>query len=394
MPQETNTMTMPEDPTAGILGRLDAAEKGDMPAAEAPPSRPAAIAPESPAPPSPKENGKPSVPTLPKPVQQQARPEAQAPPTEPEGDEDGPVPRSKSDWTTAKQKISAKAEARLKPTIDTLKAEIETLKRAGAPKAEIDALVKERDEYRDLIRKVAIDKDPQFNAEFQAKTAQVEGQLKAYFGDDVAADGMAILKMPPSSDRAKALGKFAKDLNPFQASVLATQLSVWDSAHADRHGKLEAASKNWDAYQAQIRNGSQQQQVRASEQFEQSFQETLREFGDSGHDYFRNTGDQAHDQQVAQRMALARYAVTGDMTPKEVSQMALYATLTPQLVQDTITLRQQLAEANAQVARLKGDHPSAARNMGGKEAEAPKSFTSGESLADHITKAAMSQGLV
>lgn len=228
---------------------------------------PTAIAPA--APPKPKEQPAPSPAPATKPSEKPAEkpepvpvpapiPEPAKPVVTPQpAAEASKIPKTHKDWAdlnSVKEKAIQERDA-IKAERDTLKAELETHKKGSAEyeriKAEHETVkqqLQEKDkalaERDDVLSKVFVEHDPQFQKHFNNRLASAKADAQEIVGKDLAAKLDAVLSMSPSDHRKELIEALGAELTPFQQSQLATAYQQVRLIERERQAELDKAGEN------------------------------------------------------------------------------------------------------------------------------------------------------
>ena len=106
-----------------------------------------------------------------------------------------PKGESAKQWDQLKQQHSAE-RTKLESELAALKGRLGEFETAGVTQDGLKTLQTERDQLRELLRDVAIERDPEFNRSFKAREGAAIDQAKLAAGDS-AAKLEALLKAPP-----------------------------------------------------------------------------------------------------------------------------------------------------------------------------------------------------
>lgn len=297
-------------------------------------------------------------------------------------------PRSAQDWKTAKD-AAAKQAGILKKQISELQEQL----KVGTP--EVKSLLQERDQLRQELRSISIERDPEFKAKYDAAFGAVRSQLESMFGKDDADKAIELFGQAPTAARVKALEKFSEEMSPIKQSALAAALIEHDKHSRMRSMEISEASKNWDKLQMEGKLRSETAAQERSDAFRRALQETFSEWTDAknGYGFLKRTGDAKADQHLDEMFSLADVILTGENSPDEMSRAALYAAMSPRLLTVLGERDAKIAELESKLKALSGASPGVAQ--GDLLSSGDSSASSGPiGYGDAIAQAVMQSGLM
>lgn len=326
------------------LERAFAAKSSGTPAA--PPAEPAAPAPTPPAPPV-----KPTLPATPP-----------ANPKPPEKFEAGKT--KAADWDA------------LRTDRDTwrTKAEDYEKKYSGVDPAATTALQKRLEQAESILKRVAIERDPEFNQQFTQAVDSARSEMLTAVGADKSALVDRIAKPTSAADRNLAIKELVKEMEPFQQTMFGIALAKLDGVQRDRDAKVAQSQANWDQLQQEQQRQQAAHRERETAVMNQAFDSQLKEWSDpeKGLAFLRPIdGNAEHNAQVDSTIALARRIYSGGLEPAELSKAAIYAALSPVLLQNLYALQNSYAELKAERDKLAGTSPGAAGGTSQSQSAAP-----------------------
>lgn len=320
--------------------------------------------------------------------QQPSEPEAKAsetPPAEPEAkpaatpeakpaevkaeepDEDKP-PRNAQDWKNARAKAKEREES--------LRREIEQLKKATAPKppepekpspeleltkAELEKLRKEHEEYSKRIQMLDVTKHPRFEQHFNAKFSQQVDLAKRIVGQEKAAVIEEILKLPDGNYKDEKLNDFMADLSPIVNSRVGGILNSIEAIDLEKREAIAAAQAEREKLQAEQSANSKKAQLAA----ESTWKAIVSELQDPEKGlavYQVKEGDTDWNNGILDRVSTAKKLVFDKNDPATVAKAALHAAAFPALLKDYKAYidksKAEIEALNKKVAALTAAQPA------------------------------------
>lgn len=228
-------------------------------------------------------------------------------------------PKSASHWKELKAKHQREL-GELKGQLDALKSQ------SGVPSEEVEGLKRQLEEYREIVRGAALDRDPEFNREFDVQRKVAIDAAKGVSGD-LSEQVERLMKEPSSVSRDERIDDLIKDMSPAAQRRVHGALQQLDQVELSRRGAVEAAKQNWDSRNQQIVEGqqreAQQRQSKLNSTFE-SYLSQLKSEGETGHFAYQvKEGDESSRGQVDQAIAVAKEVISGSMEPERLVKAAL-----------------------------------------------------------------------
>lgn len=129
----------------------------------------------------------------------------------------------------------------LKPQFDSLKAELEAIKKNGGNTAELDTLRAQLSERDKVLAAVAIEKHPKFQQHFTERVQAAAIEAAQVVGTEHAATVEQIFKSPASPQRDKQVEELAAGLSNFKALDLLESYKTLKRTEKDREAELSKA---------------------------------------------------------------------------------------------------------------------------------------------------------
>lgn len=289
--------------------------------------------------------------------------------------------------------------AKLKGERNHWKSEAEKLaaqvKNGGDPEA-IKAIIAERDELAKQLQQVAIERDPQFNAEYRTQIETAFNTAMTAIPAEAHEAVKRVLSMPPGEGRRSALKELAANLEPWEQQAVYACLGDIDRANVTRQRRIQESYQNWGKVQQEV------QTKRASEQQElmKALEDKIAEYSDpeNGLAIFRERpGDEAWNQQIEQTKGVAREILSGRIPKDKLAIAAISAAMLVPTLQELNKKNEKIAEQEKLIAELKANGPGLTDGGGeiptGGEAAAPTDITEGMNLGDAIARDILRRGI-
>lgn len=303
------------------------------PASATPPAQPSAAPPPAPAP-DPKATPGPS------PTPAQSPTPAKSAPTIKVEDLESLLatdwkPTSADHWKTVKGRIrNLEAELAKRPASD-----------------DITQLTKERDELRQQLHRVALESDPAFVKEYEAKETVLLGMAKQA-GGDKAAQAELIARMPASEARDAMLDELTTEMTPGRAARLAGTISMLDTLRADKAAKLKEAP----AISAELNAKREAQTRQNQEALVNGLTTRLGEWADN-----LKSPELTTDQEF---VAAVKHNFTGKLTPEESHDIAIQSALLPRVLNALLDTSKKLSATEAELTKYKTAIPNPGSGAG------------------------------
>lgn len=227
-------------------------------------------------------------------------------------------------WDELKAKHTVEAAA-LKAEVERTKAELAAAKGVGDPE-EIKTLKDELKRYRELIKDVAIEKDPGFKQKFEPreKTAIEAAKLAA---GDKGSQLETLLKSPSGPWRDEQIEAIKSELSQSSQIRVDSALRMLDQIDLEKQSEIATQRANFEQKQYALLGQQKEQQAAQLKEMTAVFDSTLKEWSDpaNGHPFFtERDGDKEHNAGVAASKELAKAIFSGQMTPQDLARAALW----------------------------------------------------------------------
>jgi hypothetical protein len=292
-------------------------------------------------------------------------------PSLPTADEFRPkAPAAAAQWDAMKARhaeelVTAKAER------DAIKAELAAAKTVGSP--EVEALRKEAQQYREILRDVAIERHPEFKAKFEPreKTAVEAAKLAA---GDKGAKLEILLKSPASPWRDEQIEAITAELSSSSKIRVESVLRLLDQIDLEKQSEIATQRASFDVKQSALlttqKDRSEERQAKATA----AFDTVLKQWTDpkDGHPFFiEREGDKAHNESVAEATSLAKAIFSGEMSPEEIAAASFWAASGERVLKGWQAATARAEKAERALNKMRGVQPGDGNpgHLNGGEAE-------------------------
>lgn len=290
---------------------------------------------------------------------------AAAPPSQPAAETSAPTiadppfeKRTSAHWEALR--------ATHKQEMAQLRAELEAAKRGGDATV-IEQMKAQLDEYQRELRMTAIERDPVFRNEWNAKQTAAINRLKAAAGKN-GEQLAAVAQLPGGEQRDRLITELLGDLTPWKAAEIGTAMSEIGRLEDERRTLVERTRAQLDQ-QAQLAEAN-----RIAEARQQSalFDEEVEVWKES-----LDALAASDPGKVESAIALARNAYAGKLPIKQLAKGSMWIGVGPLLAADSMAKAEKIANMEtahaaevaalkATIAKLSGGQP-----LSGGQAPAP-----------------------
>jgi hypothetical protein len=260
------------------------------------------------------------------------------------------APNKAADWKALKANHAAEIAA--------LRSEFES--KVNTSQASDGDLAKERDLYRDQLRQVAIERDPEFNRKFEVQINSAIDGAKMVAGDRGEELGK-LLKSPAGPWRNQKINELLADTDDMTKVSLMGALTTVTNLEFQKNSEVKASLDSWDQREAQQQGLMKSQQEEQKRNYETLFDKTLKEHQSEGKLgnwlYKPQEGNTEHNASIAKSVDEAKLILRGEITPERAVELALNQGAYPRLVESFNTL---LVERNAlqeKLGEIQGGQP-------------------------------------
>lgn len=278
-------------------------------------------------------------------------------------------PAAKSSWKNLKDSKKAVESERdkLNDTLKRVQSEYEAFKKnstATVPKLdeipEYQALKKsfedkdkELQSYSERLKLLDVERHPQFENYFKAKTEQQLAVAKAVGGDKA----LELLKLPAGEYRDTQLNELAAELSPLNAARFGAVVTALDAIAVEKQGEIAKARENHERLQTEQKQSAEKQRT----EFMQGFERVTQSVTDKANGlavFQEREGDEAWNKGVQERLSLARHAFEGKLKPEEVFRSIYWAAAAPEFLAQNTALVAKVKALEGQIQELRTATPA------------------------------------
>lgn len=302
-----------------------------------------------------KQDAKPIVPNLP--TQEEWRPKGE---------------KAGKQWDDLKAKHTTEAAA-LKAEVERTKAELAAARDNGDPE-EVKSIKAQLKQYQELIREVAIERDPGFKQKFEPREKTAIDAAKLAAGDK-GAKLETLLKSPSSPWRDEQINAIKDELSDSSKMRIDSALRMLDQIDLEKQSEIAVQRSQFEHKHAATVSQQREQQAARMKEFSSSFESTLKEWTDpaAGHPFLiERSGDEAYNKEVAASKALAsnlhQSFIKGEMEPADFAKAMLHVAVAERTLKASQEYLKRAEKAERALAKIRGAQPGDGRN-GQPEAE-------------------------
>lgn len=281
--------------------------------------------------------------------------------------------KGKVDWKALRKKADD-FEAKVK----ALEADLAAARATATPPEEIESLKAKLKEYEDQLIVTNLEQHPEFKRYFDGKAGRLLETAKTIGGEKMA----HILQLPEGEYRKAALKEAFLELDPVDQSRLGAVLNDFSNLNAERAAELAKSREGLTALQQR----EQQQRKAQAEAANRVLDEALERWSsDKGNPLFqKREGDSKEVKEwndaVEARKAQAKRIYNGGLSIQDTAKASMWAAAAPAMAEHINGLSKSLADARAEIEKLKAAKPGAGGN--GNSSPVVEKFTTGSSYID------------
>jgi hypothetical protein len=224
---------------------------------------------------------------------------------------------------------------------------------------EFSKLKEQHDTYYDIVKSLAAERDPEFQAKFDTERNAALKQLK--FAAGGAADKLEkIMSLPAGDFRDAAIEDAIKDFTTSGKARFTAALTELSRVETARNIELERRKATFETSQQQALLAQSQQSQQRQAKIQQAFEQNLQRWQDpeEGHPFFQQReGDPKWNQQVQRAVQTARDIFTGKLDENQLSQASLWAAAGPMAVQGWQEAQARIAALEARLQEFRISMP-------------------------------------
>lgn len=312
-----------------VIARLEAAQARDRGTA----------APSNQVPPA--DQGAPKVPA--------SKPVVPGAPTQPQQQHEDwkPTGKAAEHWERLKASHSAEA-ATLKAQIAAAQAELKAAREAGGTPEEIKALKEALQEHQNILKDVAIERDPEFQKRWGTKEKVAIDAAKNAVGE--GGDKLEkLLKMPASPWRDEQINELIEDLPSSAQRRVNAALGLLEQIDVERSAEIATRRADFEQRQALTIQQQKEQHSARIQELSKAFDAQLASFTDpkAGHPFLvERPGDESYNKEVAASRELAsslhKSFLAGELTPDDIAKAMLHVAVSERMMK---TAQEAIARA-------------------------------------------------
>ncbi len=240
-------------------------------------------------------------------------------------------------------------------------------------------------EYETIVQRFYVEHSPTFKAAFSEKITQSQIEAKDAVGAEHASKIEALLKMPPSETRDKAIEEIGDELRPFQQSSLVKAYTDLRRIERERDAELAKAPENFKKLQQF--NAEQATKAHAQEMaaLESAFKSETGEFMQKLPEFQPIEGNEAHNSFVKANIETAR-SFLGAKTPTDLARIALWAARGHAALEMDAKKDALIEKLSSQVKELQSAGPTLGGKGGGKGGAETQPKTAAEKFREAMSK--------
>ena len=310
------------------------------------------------------------------------------------GDEEPPEtiksPKARADWKRIKEaRDTALHEKKdLEARLKVLEQDTQKFKQNAVPPEELNKLKVERDDLDSRLKRLDLERHPQFQKHFTEKIDGAMAQAKKLVGTENSSRIEALLRMPDSEWKTAQLDEIMEALPRSKGSQLGALLNQLEQVQVERQKELDNWQVNLQAA-GKVAEAKQQEQLgEISEAFERVAKSLGN--GDQGLPAYRlREGDSEWNSAVQKRLDAARQLYLGNVPMQQRAQAALLAAVMPDLAQEAVAVAKERDQLKEELSALKKGKPAPSAESGATPLSAEDDNLS---VVDRIVKAAQNAG--
>lgn len=230
---------------------------------------------------------------------------------------------------------------------------------------EVAKRLKERDDYFDIVKQVAVERDPEFVARFEPRREAAIRAAKAVAGG-ASADLAKLLEQAASELRDERISKLTENFSEGSKRTVGAALQTLASIDIEREGEIASRKASFETRQL---DQFKQQEARVRDRqatLDKAFDHQLALWADpkEGMPFYVKTGDVQQDAAVDATVATARQIFSGTLTPEQLADYAKWAAVAKRVFSEREMLLTELARFRDADQRWRAGSPSDAGGHG------------------------------
>lgn len=280
-------------------------------------------------------------------------------PADPQPAAERPWPRNAKDWDAYKKADKERLDAIAKER-DEWKTKYESgeknWKATPAIPPDYESIKKERDQFDQTLRTIAVENHPKFKAYFEGKTEE-QFKLAEAIGGEKGKEIVELLKSPDSQWKDARLSDLMTTLSPLQQSRLGGVMNNLTAIQSERANEIARAKAAHDQIAQQESAKAKERQTKAEELFTQTAS-TLQDPKNGMPAYQPRDGDAKWNDSVKARIESARSLLFGQQEPAALIKAALDAVALPAVLEQSKALMEENSQLKTQLKELQSAQPT------------------------------------
>tara|TARA_Y100001963_G_scaffold159589_1_gene263940 strand:+ start:951 stop:2045 length:1095 start_codon:yes stop_codon:yes gene_type:complete len=262
---------------------------------------------------------------------------------------------------------SAKNFKKIKEDRDNARRELEELKGqmgSDTSSEDYERIKQDRDKISEELKLIALERHPEFKRKYEQQAASLLNQAKEMVGVGLSETITSLLFSPETAERTERLDDIFAELPVSKQARLANIITEIDKLQDDRQTELNSATETYE----KLMESERSQRASNSEANQRLFDEVSK-VTENLEFYQTKSGDEEWNNEVKERLGLARKIFTGQSTPEELVMASCWAAVAPKYREAYGAQLEVNRRLKAQIKELTGSNPSVAAT-GGEFAEA------------------------
>lgn len=299
-------------------------------------------------------------PATPQPKPDAPAPEPKAAPATPAPAEEK-IPRTAQEW----KKFTAKRDADIAERDERISKaeakaqELEAKVRGGVPSAELDKLKadldkirKERDEYDEKLKMVAVTQHPRFKQEFETRLNSQIALAKKIVPEEQQEAVERILSMPEGKFRDARIEELMENLSPVQTSRIGAILNTVTEINAQKQDLIAHSKEEFDKMTA-----AQQAQVKSrADAMEAELRASLSKAPE--HPLYKKSEDAEWNKDVDTRLQRAEQLARASLSVSDSTKIVLDHLALPVVQKQLDASKAEVEALKAQIADFTSANPN------------------------------------
>ena len=259
-------------------------------------------------------------------------------------------------YLKTKAELAGNKIGELNEKIGQLEAELKSSRQTGP---EIESVRKEASELREILREVAIERDPEFKRTYSAREGAAMEAAKLAAGEH--ADRLAtLLKAPNSPWRDEQINELIEKLPASSQRRVNAALQVMEQIAVERSSEIARRRASFDDKQSSMLTNRKEQQAQEQKKMSATFDSIKKQWTDptAGHPMFiERDGDADHNAGVKESLDLANAIFQGQMSVEELAASSFWAASGERLLKGWQAAVNRAEKAEKALDKIRGVQP-------------------------------------